>query len=247
MDARPVPDAPPGFDALLRASRIALFLDFDGTLVDLAARPDAIDVPAGLASGLAELSDRLEGRLALVSGRGIPDLERYLGQLAVARAGSHGIARVLADGATLGDEAQALPEEAVEAIEAFAAEHGFVLETKPHGAALHYRASPDLEALGLEFASALAEAHALQVKRGKSIVELVRRGADKGGAVRAFMAVPPFAGSVPVFVGDDVTDEDGFAAAEDFGGFGVLVGGRAPTRACYALSGTVAVHEWLGL
>lgn len=247
MDVSPVLDAPPSLDVLRRENRIALFLDFDGTLIDLAARPDAIDVPADLGTRLGQLSDRLDGRLALVSGRAVPDLERHLGRLEVARAGSHGIARIHADGSTFGDEPEALPDAAIEALRAFAGEYGFVLEGKPHGAALHYRAAPHLEELGMEFATDLAGTHALQVKRGKCVVELVRPGADKGGAVRAFMAVPPFSGSVPVFVGDDVTDEDGFAAAADFGGFGVLVGERTPTRARHALADPAAVYAWLGL
>ena len=79
------------------------------------------------------------------------------------------------------------------------------------------------------------------------MIELVHPGADKGGAVRAFMARAPFAGSRPLFVGDDVTDEDGFAAAVELGGHGIIVGDRVPTRADYKLQGPVEVHRWLGL
>jgi trehalose 6-phosphate phosphatase len=238
---------PPSLQQLCEEGPLALFLDFDGTLVEIAPTPDGIAVPETLGAGLFELAARLGERLALVSGRAIPDLERHLGPLRIARAGSHGAARELADGSALGALAEALPATAAEALRAFATETGFALEEKQHGAALHYRANPALEPHGLSFAQELAQAHGLEIKRGKCVIELVRPGASKAGAVRAFMEVPPFAGSRPVFIGDDVTDEDGFAAAADLGGFGILVGDRTPTIARYQLADPAAVHEWLGL
>lgn len=238
---------PPPLTDLSHDRPVALFLDFDGTLVDLAPTPDSIRVGETLADDLATLSERLDHRLALVSGRAIPDLQRHLGPLRVARAGSHGIARELADGSALGDLPTALPEEAALALRSFAAEQGFALEEKPHGAALHFRSDPALEPAGLAFAQDLAGRHMLEVKRGKSVIELVRPGVSKEGAVRAFMQIGPFAGAVPIFVGDDITDEDGFRAADDLGGFGILVGDRSPTRARYQLPDTAAVHAWLGL
>jgi trehalose 6-phosphate phosphatase len=232
---------------LLEFGSLSLFLDFDGTLVDLAELPTSISVPDRLGARLEGLSRRLGGRLALVSGRAVPDLEGFLGRIQVARAGSHGVARLLADGASLGAEPQALPENAATLLESFAAEHGFFLEQKPHGAALHYRTAPHLHERGIEFARRLADLYGLQVKRGSYVVELVCRGADKGAAVQAFMGVEPFAGSRPVFLGDDLTDEDGFTAASGLGGFGVLVGDRNPTVASYRLANTAAVHAWLEL
>lgn len=238
---------PPSLSDLSQQRPVALFLDFDGTLVDLASTPDGIIVGETLADDLFTLGERLDHRLALVSGRAIPDLQRHLGPLRVARAGSHGIARELADGSPLGELPVALPDEAGDALRAFAAEHGFALEEKPHGAALHFRSDPALEPAGLAFAQELAGRHLLEVKRGKSVIELVRPGVSKEGAVRAFMQVAPFAGAMPIFVGDDITDEDGFRAADDLGGFGILVGDRSPSRARYQLPDTAAVHEWLGL
>ncbi|AKH41812.1 trehalose 6-phosphate phosphatase [Altererythrobacter atlanticus] len=240
-------EAPPALEALRGESDVALFLDFDGTLVEIAEGPEKISVPADLGKRLVDLGDRMDGRVALVSGRAIPNLENHLGQLPMARAGSHGIARLLPDGSTLGTEPEALPAAAIALLDDFIRDSGFMLETKPHGAALHYRAAPELEETGLEFAEKLAAEHDLHVKRGKSVIELVRPGADKGGAVRAFMEVPPFAGARPVFVGDDITDEDGFKAAEELGGFGILVGDRSPTSAKYRLPEIADVYDWLGL
>jgi trehalose 6-phosphate phosphatase len=247
MDASTTLEDPPQLSELCKAGPAALFVDFDGTLVGLAERPDAILVPPGLGERLCSLANRLGGRLALVSGRTLADVERHLGKLGIACAGSHGIARRLADGSPFGTEPESLPREVGAALRDFAAEHGFALEEKAHGAALHFRAAPHLEARGHEFAEELAALHGLEAKRGKCVVELVRPGADKGGAVRAFMSLAPFRGALPVFLGDDVTDEDGFAAAQDLGGFGILVGDRRPTAARYGLADDAAAREWLGL
>lgn len=238
---------PPPLASLAGEARLALFLDFDGTLVELAATPDAIAVPEGLARRLADLSESLDGRLALVSGRALVDVERHLPGLAVARAGSHGAARKLADGGWLGEEPQGLPTAAVEALQAFAEREGVLYESKTHGGALHYRSAPQRGEAVLALARDLAERHDLAVKTGKAVVELVRPGADKGGAVRAFMVEAPFAGAQPWFVGDDVTDEDGFAACSELGGGGVLVGDREGSAAHFALANVAQTLEWLGL
>ncbi len=239
--------SPPGFAALAESQDVALFLDFDGTLVELAATPDGIHVPQNLAKSLHALSDRLDGRLALVSGRAIVDLEQHLGPMSIAKAGSHGGDCRGADGNNIGDIPSGLPPELLARVAEFARQRGFSLEDKPHGAALHYRSDPSLEDEGVEFARAMAQEGDLDIKRGKCVIELVGRGANKGSALRGFMECAPFAGAVPVFVGDDITDEDGMRAARDLGGFGVLVGQREPTVAKYGLASPAAVHHWLEL
>lgn len=238
---------PPSLQALLADGPVALFLDFDGTLVELAATPGEIDVPQGLAEGLAALSQRLDGRVALVSGRSIEDLERHCGPLAVDCAGSHGAERRRADGSLLGSPPEALPQDLLDQVTEFARANGIAYERKPHGAALHSRAAPDMEEHCALFMADIAQAHGLVVKRGKRVAELVRPGADKGQAVRAFVADEPFAGSRPLFIGDDATDEDGFAACEELGGFGVAVGPRPAKTARYGLAGPAAVQQWLEL
>jgi trehalose 6-phosphate phosphatase len=244
MDHSPVLLPPPPLSDIANS---ALFLDFDGTLVGIAETPDAIHVPGDLAARLGSLAQRLDGRLVLVSGRAVDDLGRHLGTMAFARAGSHGMARYDADGALLGDEPAPIPPEVNDALREFAAREGVMYEAKPHGGALHFRVRPErMEAVN-RFAEELALAHGLSVKIGKQVIEVVQRGADKGGAVRAFMADPDFAGATPVFIGDDLTDEDGIAAAADLGGFGVIVGDRRPTAARYRLASVAEVHHWLGL
>ena len=246
MDASRPLSQPPKFEDLEKRGPLALFLDFDGTLVELAPTPDTISVKAQMASKLAALADRLDGRVALVSGRSIEDLKQHLASLPVAAAGSHGAAIMLSDGRPLGDPPKGIDERARADLRQFALGHGLNLEEKTHGAALHFRSDPAKEAIALTFAKDIAQQHGLAVKQGKCVAELVERGADKGSAVRAFMNQPPFRGASPWFVGDDITDEDGFAACKDLGGGGILVGERAQTHATFALPNVDTVHQWLG-
>ena len=224
-----------------------MFLDFDGTLVALAPGPDAIRPREGLASRLGALAERLEGRCAVVSGRGLSDIEKHIGPLPVAGAGSHGSDMRRADGSALGEGALSLPEDIERRLRAFAAEHGLDYEHKPHGGALHYRSNPDSGEAANAFARSLAEEHGWAAQGGKCVVEIVARSANKGAAVRSFMKESPFAGSRPYFLGDDLTDEAGFAACEEFGGAGIIVGERAETRAQFMLESVTTVHEWLEL
>ena len=239
---------PPALPSGDQTQSVALFLDFDGTLVEIADQPDAIDVATMLPDALRDLKERMSGRLAIVSGRSIEDLRQYLGaSFDVAMAGSHGAARQLANGDPLGDQPKALPGSVVEKLREFAKDNGLRYETKTHGGALHYRENPDAEKAAHQFAETVARENGLTVKTGKCVVELVHNGADKGSAVRAFMQIAPFKGAVPVFVGDDVTDEDGFAAVAKLGGYGVLVGEQRETAARYRLASVAQVHQWLGL
>lgn len=239
--------APPPFERLIEERAIALFLDFDGTLIDLAHAPGAIVVPDGLPRRLKALAARLDGRLALISGRSLDDLAGHCPVDGIACAGSHGDDLRDAAGAVIGDPAGELPREAFEALHSAAHDLGVALEAKPHGAALHFRADPERGAAAHDLADRVAERFGLATKHGKRVVELTLPGADKGGAVRAFLELPPFAGSMPVFVGDDLTDEDGIAACAEAGGFGILVGDRTPTGARYRLPDVPAVYQWLSL
>ena len=241
------PGAPPPLASLMEQGRVALFLDFDGTLVGIAPEPGAIDVPPDLASKLYALEERLGGRLALITGRALDDLESHLGEVSLCRAGSHGASRMRRDGSRLGEAPHGLPDEAVTALRDYAATEDLYYETKTHGGALHFRGKPDRAESTIAFARKVAAAHDLCVTSGKGVAELVRPGANKGGAVRAFMAEDPFAGATPIFVGDDVTDEDGMAAAIEFGGFGIAVGERHCEIARYALANVATVHQWLDL
>lgn len=237
-------DLPPPPADLLDGA--ALFLDFDGTLVELAETPDAIRVPSALAPMLERLRTRLAGRLAIVSGRALADLERHLPLHDIAFSGSHGLELRLADGTRLPLSVPIGLEGARAEVERFAGAHdGLIVEGKPAGIALHYRLAPQHEAEVIATMASLAKAHGFSLQCGKMVAELRAGGAHKGDAVRAFMTEPAFMAARPVFVGDDLTDEHAFAAATALGGAGVLVGPARETAARYRLESVTAVARWL--
>ncbi|QPQ56013.1 trehalose-phosphatase [Allosphingosinicella flava] len=224
----------------------ALFLDFDGTLVELADTPDAITVPETLGPLLGQLSERLDGRLALVSGRGISDLEKYVNCASIAMSGSHGLELRAPGGEIVAPPLPPALIDAVKAIQDFAAvAEGIIVENKSMGVALHYRKAPDMEANVLSFMRGVAEKAGLAVQHGKMMTELRPHGADKGDAVRAFMTEPKFMSARPIFVGDDLTDEAAFVAAAALGGGGALVGPPRETAALWRFDGVAAVARWL--
>lgn len=223
----------------------SLFLDLDGTLVDFAERPEAIDVCDRLRGLLGAVHQRLGGRVAVVSGRALSDLDGRLALPELALAGSHGAERRAAGAAAvLAEHTPAVAAATAEA-QLFAAEHGLICEAKPTGVALHFRPRADLEAAVEAFAADLARRHALRLQRGAMVRELRAPGLDKGDALRLFMAEAPFSAGTPVMVGDDVTDEDGFAAANALGGTSVLVGPERDTVARFRLADVAAVRQWL--
>lgn len=231
----------------LRAwQRAALFLDFDGTLVDIADHPDGVVIARALPGLIEALARQLDGRLALVSGRSLAALEALLGPIGVAMAGSHGGEFRPAGAVTTLALADPLPTDVVTRLSHFAeANGGLLVEPKPHSIAIHYRRHPEaLDAL-LAYANGIMEGTALGMKHGKQVIELVMPGADKGAAVAKFMQFDGFAGAEPLFLGDDVTDEDAFVAVARLGGSGILVGPMRPTAARWRLPDVMAVHAWL--
>jgi trehalose 6-phosphate phosphatase len=224
----------------------ALFLDFDGTLVELAETPDAIQVSPALAPLLNRLAVRLDGRLAIVSGRSIADLERHLFCAGIALSGSHGLEIRLRDGTDARLAAAPALDHAREMITNFAgAVPGLLVERKPFGVAIHYRQAPDRAAEVGSFMAELAASTGLTVQHGKMVAELRPLGADKGDAIRVLIAEPDFAGARPVFVGDDLTDEDAFRTAAELGGAGILVGPPRPTAAQWRLGDVREVVTFL--
>lgn len=226
-------------------SALSLFLDFDGTLVPIAPEPGAIAVPARLPGLLERAAERLDRRLVLVSGRTIADIDGHLGAHEIPVVGSHGLEARLAKAA--GWAAEPVDGDALEAAlrARLGDAPGILIERKRFGLAVHFRRAPDSAALVETATAQAAERFGLARKPGKMVVELTARGDDKGDAVRRIMARPGFSGTRPLYVGDDRTDEDGFAAAHELGGLGVLVGERDPTRAGARLPGPRAVHALL--
>ena len=231
-------------------SELALFLDFDGTIADIAERPELAAIPEALKARLALAQAQLHGALAIVSGRTITDLDRLLAPLELAAAGIHGLElRAQPGGPVLAASGDVLPPEIRERLDALAAEHPeLLIEHKGESAAVHYRRAPELaERVRLATECILEElGEDFRLQPGKMVVELRPADGDKGEAIRRLMQTATFAGRRPLFMGDDVTDEAGFDAVNALGGWSVFVGADVPeTRARYRLSDVAAVRTWL--
>lgn len=235
-------DAPPP----LLSATAALFLDFDGTLADIALHPDEVVVSEPLPQLLLALRERLAGAVAVVTGRRLASVDAMIAPARLAGSGLHGAelradgdapARLCADPSGAGPLARLLRER-------FADDPRIYVEDKGAAVSLHYRRAPEREHECRETMRALAPPDRFDVTDGSRVVEARPRGADKGAALAELARHAPFAGRRPVFVGDDVTDEDGFLAAQRLGGFGVKVG-PGPTSARYRIAEVGRVHHWL--
>jgi trehalose 6-phosphate phosphatase len=231
---------------LLRRDQ-ALFLDFDGTLVAIAPSPDLVRVAPELPDLLRALSLMLDGAIALVSGRTVDDLARLVAPFSGALAGQHGLERRSLDGTVIRSPAEPTLAPIRREFARFAAmHHGVFLEDKGCGLALHYRQAPALASACKTLVQRVAEAggDAFTFIDGKMVAELTPRQGGKGRAIATFLAETPFHGRMPVFVGDDTTDEDGFAVINDLGGASIHVGEGA-TAARYRLADVGDVLAWL--
>ncbi len=225
----------------------AWFLDVDGTLLEIEQHPDLVIADRTLLRLLKRLSRACDGAVALISGRSLAQLEAIFDPLALAAGASHGLELRMPDG-TVHPAGQPVPEEVASRVAAFVAQHdGLLLERKSRSLSVHYRERPDLEDAVLR---ALHGIHAgmregFRLLRGKMVVELTPAAADKGSAIRSFMQMPPFKGRRPVFVGDDVTDEDGFAVVNEMGGLSVRIGKSPGSLARWYFDNVSELRDWL--
>jgi len=226
--------------------KIGLFLDVDGTLLDLAPTPDEVEVPTGLLKTLAAAESRLGGALALVSGRPISQLDRLFAPLELAASGSHGAEiRPSAGGPGGWLPPVRLPERAwhelLRLLERFP---GAFAENKGVGFAVHYHEASEALAAALDSLIEGLDGFELELRAGYRVFEIKPRRFDKGTAIKRFMTQPPFAGKRPVFIADDPMDRPGFAAVLALGGLAFSVGAALP-----GLSGwfpqPAAVRAWL--
>jgi trehalose 6-phosphate phosphatase len=228
---------------------IALFLDFDGTLVELAPQPEAVIVPPDLPPLLARLHDRMKGAIATVSGRPIKEVDGFLAPVKLAASGAHGAelretaeAEIRVIGAHLSDPLRAQIQAVVATLQG--RWPGLRTEDKGTSFAVHYRHAPDAEADLRAALDALGFANGWQLLSGHRVFEVKARGWSKGTAIRLMMDRLAFAGRRPIFIGDDRTDLDGMEAARALGGDGVAVGGLDADVA-WVLSDPAAVRDWL--
>jgi trehalose 6-phosphate phosphatase len=231
-------------------SRFAILLDVDGTLLDIAPTPTEVVVPPELPQTLASLSRRLDGALALVSGRRIEEIDAFFAPLRLPAIGGHGAEmRPVAKGPVTEGHASMLSEEFKQNLKAIARRHpGVLIEDKGHSLALHYRQAPK-EALGLihdvKHAYQAWGDRSIEMLTGKAVIELKFAGFNKGTAMRALMSYPPFAGRAPIFIGDDRTDEDAFAVVPEFNGRAISVG-RKLAGVEELFKSPNELRQWLG-
>lgn len=229
---------------------LALFLDVDGTLLEIAETPDAVQVPAHLPDLLYRLCMRFDGALALVSGRDLRDLDTLFAPYRFVGAGVHGCERREANGCVYTPSVDpALMHSIFDELSTLSREHtGVLVENKQYAVAVHYRLALDAEPYVRDKVQALITRLGSEfvLQRGKCVYELKPAGYSKGSAVRVLLSSPPFAKRYPVFIGDDITDEDGFAAVNSVRGVSIRVGDDArPTLANHRLPSVDDVHSLL--
>jgi trehalose 6-phosphate phosphatase len=227
---------------------MALFLDVDGTLLEIRDRPEEVSAETGLIELLDNLSSLVDGALSLISGRSIADIDRIFAPSRFPAAGSHGAELRLHPSDDVDIHAEALPPGILSRLSEFAASHdGLLLERKSGGASLHYRMAPTLESRCRQLVEELMTeiGQEFRLIPGKMVFELAPRGHNKGKAIAAMMNRKPFAGRRPVFVGDDVTDEDGFRTVNAMRGMSVRVGEDRDSAAVFTLGSVADVRHWL--
>ena len=225
--------------------QLAIFTDFDGTLVEIAETPDAVEVPESLADQLQRAAQELDSAFAVLTGREIADIDRYLAPLHLPVAGAHGTQRRRADGVveTVDPAAIIGAEEIAHAVSPLVMAHpGLLMETKEGAVAVHFRQAPELEAaVRIAMEEAVHSVTDFTLVPGKLVLEARPRASSKGQALRAFMREEPFLGRTPIFIGDDTTDEDAFVAAQDLGGVGIKLG-EGDTAARMRIANVASVH-----
>jgi trehalose 6-phosphate phosphatase len=230
----------------LRLPEAALFLDVDGTLAHIAARPQDVHPDSRRTQLLERLKVGLDGRLAVVTGRTLADVDRILEGRITCVAAVHGLVHRECDGTLHEQPPHPGLAAATAQLQGFAArDSGLIVEEKGASVALHFRLAGHHAAAARAVARRIAAETGLSLQEGDMVEELRTPGPTKGDSIRAFMGTELFSASTPIFVGDDVTDEHGFEEAQRLGGFGVLVGPPRQTHARYGLPGVAEVMAWL--
>lgn len=228
--------------------KYALFLDVDGTLLDIAATPDAVVVPEGLANLLGSLSEGLEGALAVITGRRLQVIDTLLAPEKLVGAGVHGAELRTTRGGPITPVAAPIPQALLaEMMELAQGWPGVLVEFKGEGLAIHYRQAPALKA---EIEAALRShlepyANELVILPGKKLFEVIPAGYSKGRVLSTLAELPAFRDRVPIMIGDDVGDEPAFAAAKQMGGYALKVAGEHFGRSGVDLDGPTGVLAWL--
>lgn len=226
----------------------ALFLDMDGTLLELAETPETVQIPDGLVALLQRLEQSLDGAVAIISGRVIRDIDALLYPANLAASGVHGAELRKGPGESIESVKAQLPEDLLDSMRRLAADMpGVLIEPKPPGLAIHYRRMPSAEPLVLAALERALMQHAgtFEILRGKKLFEIVPSGLSKGTALARLCKLPAFEDRVPIMIGDDIGDEAAFSVAESMKGFALRVAGEHYGDDIADFAGPRAVVRWL--
>ncbi len=227
------------------APQLAIFTDFDGTLVEIAETPDSVRVPDHLPEQIERAARELDSAFAVITGREIADIDRFLAPLQLPVAGAHGAQRRRADGVLEPTDETAIrsADEIAHAVEPLVMTHpNLILERKEGSVALHFRQEPELgDVVRAAMEEAVNGVTDFTLIPGKMVFEARPAFVGKGAALRAFMQEEPFAGRTPIFIGDDFTDEDAFVAAQELGGVGIKLG-EGDTAARMRIANVASVY-----
>jgi trehalose 6-phosphate phosphatase len=226
----------------------SLFLDVDGTLLELAATPKSVRIPDGLSDVLRLLMERLDGAVAIISGRRISEIDQIVSPLVLAASGVHGAELRTAPNGAIEQISPALPDDVVQRMRKLALSiPGVIAEPKGAGLAIHYRLAPHAEADILAAIRDVLDAHAgaFEMLPGKRLFEIIPSGLSKGTALATLSLLPAFRGRIPIMIGDDIGDETAFAATEGMRGFALKVAGEYFREDVADFDGPGAVMIWL--
>lgn len=226
----------------------SLFLDVDGTLLELAATPNSIHIPEGLSDLLQLLMTRLDGAVAIISGRLISEIDQIVRPIILPASGVHGSELRGAASGAIEQISPTLPADVVASLKKLVPRFpGVIVEPKGAGLAIHYRLAPHAEADILATIAHILKTHegAFELLPGKRLFELIPAGLSKGTALAALSQLPAFRGRVPIMIGDDIGDETAFGVAEEMRGFGLRVAGEYFHPDVADFSGPRSVMEWL--
>ena len=233
---------------LLSQKKIAIFLDIDGTLIPHADHPNNIMIPKNLRFILYNLRNKLNGALALISGRMVKDIQNIIRPLKLSVSGIHGLEYTNNLGEYLINYTEPIPLDIYEKLYKFSKNHpGSMIEEKNVSVALHYRNVPEIEKKAISIVNHLVRGSNLKLLKGKKVLELVPKNSNKGKAINFFMNKHPFLHKIPIYIGDDVTDEYGFELVNNLGGYSIKVGYESNTLANFFIKDTISVLKFLNL
>ena len=231
---------------LLSQNKLAIFLDIDGTLIPYANHPNNIIVPKNLKYLLYNLRNKLNGALALISGRMVQDIQNIINPLKLSVSGIHGLEYTNNHGQYLRNNIEPIPLDIYKRLYTFSKNYpGSMIEKKNISVALHYRNAPGIEKKATSVINRIISGSDLKLLKGNKVLELVPKNSNKGKAINFFMNKQPFLNKIPVFIGDDVTDEYGFKSVNNLGGYSIKVGYQSNTLANFFIKDTTSVLKFL--